>query len=72
MSEEDEVPSPLLPPRLFSLASRYSSSSFAIDFVTVSDAILTGRQTRLDIQRLNGNPMSNYFHKNFASEKFMN
>ena len=34
-----------------------------IDLVTVSDAILTGRQTRLEIQHLYGNPLSNYFHK---------
>ena len=43
---------------------------YLIDLVTVSDAILTGRQTCLEIQCLYGNPMSNYFHT--TSEKSMN
>ena len=34
-----------------------------IDLITVLEAILTGRQTRLEVQCLNGNPMSNDFHK---------
>ena len=42
---------------------------FSIDLVTVSDAILTGRQTRLEIQCLYGNPMSNYFHQTLSTRQ---
>ena len=34
-----------------------------IALITVSDAILTGRQTSFEITLLYGNPMSNNFHK---------
>ena len=36
---------------------------FLIDPVTVLEAILMGRQTRLEIQCLYGNPMLNNFYK---------
>ena len=49
----------------YSFTERFSKGAalHPIDLVTVCDAILTGGQTRLDVQRLYGNPMSNYFHK---------
>ena len=42
----------------------YSCKFYAIGLITVSDAILTGRQSGQKLQCLYGNPMANNFFQN--------
>ena len=46
-----------------------TSVAMRIDLITVLEAILTGRQTRLEIQCLYGNAMSNNLHKTSLLKK---